>query len=100
MPWGKSTVPTHVRTACLKRDGHQCTAIQQNGTRCPETTNLQAAHWTQWQPNETTTVHMVRTLCAWHHMTLETKWQAASARKRNKRSPYREPEQHPAYRNT
>lgn len=83
MPWEpgrQSHVPTPVRDACLNRDGHRCTAIRQDGTRCPETTNLEAAHWQQWQPGETTTVDMVRTLCHWHH-AIETRREAAAGRR-------------------
>ena len=75
-------VPTRVREACLQRDGHRCVAIQHDGKRCPETTKLEAAHKTQWQQGETTTVDMVRTLCHWHH-NRETQAEAAKARKAN-----------------
>lgn len=89
-------VPTSVRNACLKRDGNQCTAtMRTTGQRCTETDNLEAAHWEQFNPNETTTVEMVRTLCSWHHRTLETKWQAAKAKKERQKSPYRRQERHP-----
>jgi len=93
-------VPTRVREQALDRDGHRCTAVMQNGQRCPETTNLEAAHLGQWQPGEHTTVDMVRTLCHWHH-NRETQQQAATARTQathTKPSPTRPPEQHPAFR--
>lgn len=96
MPWENSRpthVPTRIRDACLTRDGHRCTATLNTGQRCPATTNLQAAHTTQWQPGEQTTVDNVRTLCHWHH-NRETQTQAATAR-RPRPSATRRAEQHP-----
>lgn len=92
-------VPSNIRTACLQRDGYQCTATLRNGTRCTETTSLEAAHLTQWHPGERTTVDMVTTLCHWHH-NRETQQQAAQARKRNtKHGTHLHPrEQHPGLR--
>lgn len=97
MTWerGRPThVPTTVRTACLNRDGHQCTQTMRNGQRCPETTNLEAAHWNAWQPGETITVDHVRTLCHWHH-NRETQKQAAQARGANQGSVTHPRERHP-----
>ncbi len=89
-------VPTNVRNACLTRDGNQCTAtMRTTGQRCDETTSLEAAHWQQYNPYTPTTVDMVRTLCTWHHQTLETKWQAAKGRAKTRKSPYRKAETHP-----
>ncbi|GAA3581175.1 hypothetical protein GCM10022198_00340 [Klugiella xanthotipulae] len=82
MAWENSRpshVPTAVRDACLARDNHRCTVTQRNGTRCPETANLEAAHIDQWVWGETTTVAMVVTKCHWHH-NRETQAQAAAAR--------------------
>ena len=97
MAWStRKHVPTNVRNACLARDGNQCTAtMRTTGPRCPETTNLEAAHWEQYDPTIETTVEMVRTLCSWHHQTLETKWQAAKGRANGRKYPYRRPERHP-----
>ncbi len=72
-------VPTKVRDACLKRDNNRCTATLRTGGRCTETTRLEAAHITQWQPGERTTVDIVRTLCHWHHNRI-TQREAAEAR--------------------
>lgn len=82
MTWSNRTkhVPDSVRKACLDRDDHQCTAQLRDGGRCPEVTNLEAAHWQRWMPGERTTVDMVRTLCHWHH-NLETQQEALAARK-------------------
>ena len=92
-------VPTAVREACLTRDNNRCRAIQRNGQRCPETTRLEAAHIGQWHEGEQTTVHMVRTLCHWHH-NRETQAQAATARRNAKPKPSatRPHETHPALR--
>lgn len=90
-------VPTSVRAACLERDGHQCTATMRNGQRCPETTRLEAAHWNQYQPGETTTVDMVRTLCHWHHQR-ETQKQAAQGRARTRANHRHQGETHPGLR--
>lgn len=88
-------VPTRVREAALRRDDNRCTAIMRDGTRCTETTQLEAAHLTRWEPGENTTVNDVRILCHWHHAR-ETHAEARAARK-----PYvshlRPSEQHPAY---
>lgn len=76
-------VPTQVRQACLTRDGNRCVHALRNGTRCPATTHLEAAHLPgrQWHEGERTTVDMVRTLCRWHH-NRETQAEAAQARGR------------------
>lgn len=103
MPWENDRpthVPTKVREACLARDGHQCTAALVDGTRCPATTDLQAAHLTQWTPGERTTVDNVRTLCHWHH-NRETQQQAHTARTqaaRRRPSAFHPREQHPGRR--
>lgn len=88
-------VPTPIRDACLNRDGHQCTALMTNGQRCTETTRLEAAHLTQWQHGERTTVDMVTTLCHWHH-NRQTQREATQARTRP--SPHHPAEQHPGLR--
>jgi len=75
-------VPARIREQALERDGHRCTQTMQNGQRCPETTQLEAAHLTQWHPGEHTTVDMVRILCSWHH-NRETQREAAEARARS-----------------
>lgn len=92
-------VPTPVREAALTRDGHRCTAVMQNGHRCPETTSLEAAHKGRWAPGERTTLDMVRILCSWHH-NRETQQQAAAARKAKRTPPptIHPREQHPAFR--
>jgi len=91
-------VPDKVRRDCLTRDGHQCTAQLRDGGRCPETTKLEAAHWAQWQPGETTTIDMVRTLCHWHH-NQETQQEARQARLDNPPPSVRRPaERHPGLR--
>lgn len=100
MPWENNRpthVPTSVRNACLERDGHQCTVTMQDGTRCPETTNLEAAHIGRWQLGEHTTVSDVITKCHWHH-NRETMQQAAAARAQGARgrpSAFRKREGHP-----
>lgn len=93
-------VPARIREACLERDGNRCTQIQRDMQRCPETTDLEAAHLTRWTPGETTTVNMVRTLCRWHH-NRETQREASEARaKAKKRRPetIHPNETHPALR--
>lgn len=91
-------VPTRVREQCLARDGNRCTQIQRNGTQCPETTRLEAAHISQWKPGEQTTLNMVRTLCHWHH-NRETQREAAAARAKLTRPTSNHPrETHPALR--
>lgn len=100
MPWENSRpthVPTRVRQAALQRDGNQCVETLSDGTRCPATNNLEAAHLAQWQAGEETTVNDVRTLCHWHH-NRETQAQAAHARASQgwrRPSAYRTREQHP-----
>ena len=85
-------VPDRIRKAMLERDGHQCVAPTRDGGRCKDTTNLEAAHYGRWQPGETTTVDMVRTLCHWHH-NRETQAEARAARSPLKEA--RPPEKHP-----
>lgn len=101
MVWENSRpthVPAQVRDACLERDGNRCTQPQRDGTRCPETTRLEAAHIGQWQDGEVTTVNMVRTLCHWHH-NRETQAQARQARANSVKPNLEHPrEQHPAFR--
>lgn len=76
-------VPTHVRQACLARDGNRCVHPLNDGSRCTATTKLEAAHLPGrgWTKGEATTVDMVRTLCHWHH-NRETQAEAARARRR------------------
>lgn len=98
MAWEKNRpnhVPTRVRDACLARDGNRCTAALRDGTRCPATANLEAAHLTRWIPGEHTTVDMVRTRCSWHH-NRETQAEAATERAKRPRPSARMPrESHP-----
>lgn len=82
MAWenGRPThVPTPLREACLARDGHRCTAALRDGTRCTETTNLEADHIRGWRQGEQLTVDQLQTLCAWHHRK-KTQGEAARAR--------------------
>lgn len=101
MPWENSRpthVPAAVRAACLNRDGHRCVAELSDGSRCTETSDLQAAHLSQWSPGERTTVADVRTLCSWHH-NRETQQEAATARRNAWRPSARHPrEKHPGRR--
>lgn len=96
MAWTNTTkhVPTPLRQACLRRDGHQCTATMNDGTRCQQTTNLEADHIHGWTPGETLTVDMLQTLCTWHHKQ-KTARESAEARRRNPPVQYRRREQHP-----
>jgi hypothetical protein len=100
MPWDNNRpthVPTRIRDACLQRDGYRCTAIMHNGTRCTETTNLEAAHNQGWHQNERLTVDMLHTACHWHH-NRETQTEAAQARQQlaNRRpSAFHPREKHP-----
>lgn len=82
MAWESSRpthVPKRVRDAALTRDGNQCTATQRDGTRCPETTQLEANEITRWYPGRIVTVNDVEILCHWHHARITHK-QATSAR--------------------
>lgn len=88
-------VPTPLRDACLTRDGNQCTATRHDGTRCPETTRLEADHRTPTHQGGPTTLDNLTTLCHWHH-NRKTQREAAQARQR---PPDTHPsETHPAFR--
>lgn len=90
-------VPTKLRRACLERDGQRCTVEMQDSQRCPETTQLEAAHVAQWRAGERLTLEMLTTKCHWHH-NRETQAQAKLARAGTKVSPFRAREKHPALR--
>ena len=95
MPWvngGRTHVPTTTRQRMLDRDGHQCTARMHDGTRCTETTRLEAHEPTQAHLVRTPTLDDVVTLCHWHH-NLVTQQQARAARPR--RTQQRPTETHP-----
>ena len=96
MTWSNHTkhVSSPLRTACLTRDGNQCTALMLDGTRCTATTNLEADHIDGWTPGEHLTVDMLQTLCSWHH-NKKTQGEAARARNLNKPVQKRRQVRHP-----
>lgn len=95
MAWDNTKhVPTRLRVACLTRDGNQCTATMNDGTRCKETKRLEADHINGWHEGEHLTVDMLQTLCWWHH-NKKTQKEAAAARRRNPPPQKRRRVQHP-----
>ena len=88
-------VPAHIRRAALERDAHQCTAPLQDGTRCEETTRLEAHELVQWYEGRVVRLEDVTMLCHWHHNRI-TQRQAAAARK--PRTTMRPTEKHPGLR--
>lgn len=52
-----------LRTAVLARDGHRCTRIRTDGTRCPET----AAEVDHMRPGDDHRPGNLAALCGWHH---------------------------------
>ena len=98
MAWSSSRpkhVPRKLREACLARDGHRCTAAMRDGSRCAQTTNLEAHHIAGWQPAERLTVDQLVTLCSWHHKKV-TAAQSAAARAAAAQSRARPRKKHPA----
>ncbi|EFL07203.1 MULTISPECIES: hypothetical protein [Actinomycetes] len=78
------------RAACLERDEYRCRHTYSDGTRCAETTRLEADHIGDRDDHR---IEMLRTKCTWHHRrrTAAQGGQAAAA-KRRRRSRH----QHPA----
>lgn len=72
MPSNWQAITRRVRA----RDGHRCTWIRADDTRCTETTRLEVDHI--GDPNDHTLPNL-RTLCHWHHAR-RTAAQAAAAR--------------------
>jgi hypothetical protein len=67
---------TRIRPPVLERDGHRCTWIEEDGTRCTATDALEVDHI--GDPNDHTPGNL-RTLCRYHHRK-RTALQARSAR--------------------
>lgn len=76
-----------IRNQVKARDGHRCTAIREDGNRCPETTRLEVDHI--GDPDDHSPRRNLRTLCHWHHAR-RTATQSHAARQANKAQ-----EQHP-----
>jgi 5-methylcytosine-specific restriction endonuclease McrA len=72
-----------IRAAVLARDGHRCTAIRADGTRCPETTRLEVDHIGDRHDHRPANL---RTLCHWHH-AYRTAAQSHAARRANTQAP-------------
>lgn len=101
---GSGGFPPRIRASILARDGHQCTHVHPDGTRCPITEHLEADHvvsqaearrlgWTEAQIHDESNGV---TLCKPHHAE-RTKAQAAVGRARkSRRRPNRE--RHPGLR--
>lgn len=98
MPWENNRpthVPTKIRDAAIFQAGGRCTAKMRDGSRCIETTNLEADEITQWFPGRNLTVNDIQILCGWHH-NKKTQGEARAARaKLPPRTTTRPPEAHP-----
>jgi 5-methylcytosine-specific restriction endonuclease McrA len=60
-------VPTDTRAAVLDRDGHRCTFVAADGTRCNATRNLQIDHVQPFALGGSHEAHNLRVLCAAHN---------------------------------
>lgn len=71
-----------IRPSVIARDGGQCTARNDEGIRCSETTNLEVDHIKPWSQGGGDTPDNLRTLCHWHHEqeTAKARGQAIKAR--------------------
>lgn len=94
MPDGRRASPRPgnwktIRAQVLRRDGHQCTWTEPDGTRCQATTALECDHIGD---RDNHNLDNLRTLCSWHHGK-RTAAQALAARiaKHPKRTPRRPP---------
>jgi len=88
-----------LRVIILERDEHRCTAIQQNGERCPEKSPLVIDHIKNAASGGTDEHSNLQTLCKWHH-DRKTAKEASAARtaKPRVKNGLRPPEIHPALR--
>ena len=80
-----------IRTQVKARDGHRCTWIQADGSRCPETTRLEVDHI--GDPNNHHPDNL-RTLCHACHAR-RTAQQAAAGLRAKLGKRWRAPEPHP-----
>ncbi len=88
-------VPAALRDATLTRDGHRCTALLSDGSRCRATTRLEADHIVPSHLGGPTVLSNMTTLCHWHH-NRKTQREAAAVRRATTRPGQRHPrEKHP-----
>jgi 5-methylcytosine-specific restriction protein A len=52
-----------IRRRVLRRDGHQCTVLDQNGVRCPELAE-EVDHVVRGDDHS---MENLRAICSWHH---------------------------------
>lgn len=85
-----------LRKACFRRDGNRCTAKNAYGERCPEVAE-ECDHLGERDDHR---LHMLTSLCSWHHGK-KSGQQGAAARakiiRRNKQK-FRRTEAHPGLR--
>jgi hypothetical protein len=60
-------VPAKTRTAVFERDGHRCTFVAADGTRCNATRNLEIDHVQPFALGGSNEPHNLRVLCAAHN---------------------------------
>lgn len=100
MPWAssgrRSELPSDWtssrRPRILARDGQQCTARMRDGSRCPETTNLEVDHIGDRLDHEDVNL---QTLCRWHHRQKTQGESGAARRARPRERRARPAERHP-----
>ncbi|AXH70206.1 HNH endonuclease [Streptomyces phage Haizum] len=82
-----------VRLRVLRRDGGQCTALNEAGERCVEV----ATDVDHIEPGDDHSMGNLRSLCAWHHRKKSGAEGAAAkaARQRALRKKFSRAEQHP-----
>ncbi len=76
------------RAKVLERDGHRCTVLMRNGSRCRD----RATEVDHIVPGDDHRLDNLRAICAWHHAR---KSSAEGNAARTRLSSYREPERHP-----
>lgn len=82
------------RAAVFERDGHRCVYVRSTGRRCSERTRLECDHINDRDDHS---LENLQTLCTWHHLRKSGgQGGKASAEARKQRTPFREPEPHPA----
>ncbi|MFF2495838.1 HNH endonuclease [Agromyces sp. NPDC058064] len=102
MPWSNTPTRTstpawkRLRAQVFKRDGNQCVARMADGSRCPETTNLECDHIVNVKQGGTDELDNMQTLCKWHHQRKTSR--EANAAPRPRRTTKRPPEAHPGLR--
>jgi 5-methylcytosine-specific restriction endonuclease McrA len=71
IPRPRGSKGVELRHAIAKRDGYRCTAILEDGSRCPETTDLQVDHIVDLAHKGSNDPANLRTLCRKHHLEKE-----------------------------